>query len=515
MATGASTADLAVVLIDARKGMLAQTQRHLFICSLLGIRHVIAAINKMDLVGYAQPGFDAIAADIRGAAARMGFGDMVAIPMAARFGENVAMRSPNMPWYRGPTLLEQLETADVAAADATGPFRFPVQLVARAGADFRGYAGTVASGRIARGDTVIAAESCRSTRIADIVTFDGSRTEARAGDAVTLTFTEPLDVARGDVLASPETAPQVSDHFAAHLIWMDGDPLVPGRSYLLRIGTRTVAASITTLKYKVDVTTQAHIAAQTLELNDIAFCNVATLAPIAIDAYAENRRGGAFILIDRFTNRTLGAGMIAFGLRRGTNVQWQQLLIGKAERAELKKQKPAVVWLTGLPAAGKSTIANLVDQQLYAAGYHTMLLDGDNLRHGLNRDLGFTEADRVENIRRAGEVARLMADGGLIVICAFISPYRAERETVRSLVGPGEFIEVFVDTPLDDCMQRDPKGLYAKARSGKIVNFTGVDAPYEAPAHPEVHLATVGRSPAQCAQDIVSALVARGIIRAA
>ncbi|HEY4775837.1 MAG TPA: adenylyl-sulfate kinase, partial [Xanthobacteraceae bacterium] len=331
---------------------------------------------------------------------------------------------------------------------------------------------------------------------------------------VTLTLAEEVDVARGDVLAEPTARPEVSDQFAAHIIWMDEEPLMPGRSYLARIGTRTVPASITAIKYKIDVNTRDHLAAETLALNDIAFCNVSTGSPVAFDPYAENRRTGSFILIDRFTNHTVGAGMVTFGLRRGTNIHWQPLLIGKAARATLKHQKPVVLWFTGLSGAGKSTVADIVEQRLHGAGHHTMILDGDNVRHGLNRDLGFTEADRVENIRRAGEVAKLMVDSGLIVLCSFISPYRAEREMVRGLVAPDEFVEVFVDTPIEDCMRRDPKGLYAKAKAGKLKNFTGFDAPYEIPEQPEIRLQTVGRSPEQLAEDVLHALQARGIVAA-
>jgi bifunctional enzyme CysN/CysC len=515
MATGASTAQLAVVLLDARKGLVAQTRRHLFICSFLGIRHVVAAVNKMDLVGYSEGAFTTIARECASLASQLGFASMTPIPMAACFGDNVAARSGNMPWHHGPTLLEHLEQVEVGRDDIAAPFRFHVQWINRSSPEFRGYAGTVASGRVARGDTVVVATSGKSAVVADIVTYDGRRPDAQAGDAVTLTFADPVDVARGDVLAASTIRPQVSEQFAAHIVWMDDDALVPSRTYLMRIGTRTVPASITGIKYKIDVTTGQHLATHTLAANDIALCNVSTAAPVAFDPYAENHKTGSFILIDRFTNRTLGAGMITFGLRRGTNIHWQPLLIGKSERANLKKQRPAIVWLTGLPASGKSTVANLVEQRLFTAGYHTMLLDGDNVRHGLNRDLGFTEADRVENIRRAGEVAKLMLDSGLIVICAFISPYRAERQMVRELFGPDEFIEVFVDTPIEDCVKRDPKGLYAKARGGDLKNFTGVDAPYETPERPEVHLVTAEHTAEQSAQQLIDALAKQHIIGSA
>ncbi len=509
MATGASTADLAVILVDARKGALVQTRRHSFICSLLGIRHVVLAVNKIDLVGYDQEIFERIAADYAAFADRLGFAAVVPIPVSARYGDNVTTASSNTPWYRGPTLVAHLETAEVEDEAAARPFRFPVQWINRPNADFRGYAGTIASGRVRRGDLVVVAASGQASRIARIVTYDGELAEAAAGDAVTLTLADEVDVGRGDVLAAPDARPEVADQFAAHVIWMDREPLIPGRSYLARIGTATVAASITAIKHRVDVNTQEHLAAHTLGLNDIGFCNLSTASPVAFDPYAENRKTGAFIIIDRYSNRTVGAGVIAFGLRRATNIHWQPLLIGKTERAALKKQQPAIVWFTGLSGAGKSTIANIVEQRLFATGHHTMLLDGDNVRHGLNRDLGFTEADRVENIRRVGEVAKLMVESGLIVLCSFISPYRAERDMVRALVADGEFIEVFVDTPIDDCVARDPKGLYAKAKAGQLKNFTGVDAPYEPPERAEVHLRTAARRAEESADEVLDFITTR------
>jgi bifunctional enzyme CysN/CysC len=417
-----------------------------------------------------------------------------------------------MPWYTGPALLQYLESVELPNEAADTPFRLPVQWVNRPNPDFRGYAGTIAAGRIRVGDSVVAATSGQRSRIKSIVTFDGSLPAAEAGDAVTVALADEIDVGRGEVLASPEAPPEVSDQFAAHVIWLDSEALVPGRSYLARIGTKTTPVTVTTIKYRIDPDTREHLAANTLELNHIAFCNLATGERVAFDPYADNRKTGSFILIDRVTNRTIGAGMIAFGLRRGANLRWQELLISKAERAGLKNQKPVVLWFTGLSGAGKSTIANAVEQRLHAGGYHTMLLDGDNVRHGLNRDLGFTEADRVENIRRAGEVARLMAEAGLIVLCSFISPYRAERELVRNLVPPGDFIEVFVDTPLEECMRRDPKGLYVKAKSGAIKNFTGFDAPYEIPHSPDIHLHTLEQNADQAAEYIVADLVRRGIV---
>ena len=512
MATGASGAELAIILIDARKGVLVQTRRHSLICSLLGIRHIVLAVNKIDLVDFDDKTFERIVADYKAFAADLGFVSIVAVPISARFGDNVTLPSENTPWYRGPTLLSYLESVDVESETLAKPFRFPVQWVNRPNADFRGYSGTVASGQIKVGDAIVEANSGRSSRVAKIVTYDGERATASAGDAITLTLADEIDIVRGDILVNAKARPEVSDQFAAHVIWMSDEPLVPGRSYLSRIGTRTTPMTITAIKHKVDVNTRKHLAATKLELNDIAVCNLSTATPIAFDPYEQNRRTGAFIIIDRFTNHTVGAGMIAFGLRRGTNIHWQPLLIGKTERAALNKQKPAIVWFTGLSGAGKSTIANIVEQRLHAGGHHTTLLDGDNVRHGLNRDLGFTEADRVENIRRVGEVAKLMVESGLVVLCSFISPYRAERDMVRGLVEPGEFIEVFVDTPIADCMRRDPKGLYAKAQAGQLKNFTGVDAPYEPPESAEVHLHTLDKSPEQLAELVLNALAERQIV---
>ena len=506
MATGASNAQLAIILIDARKGVLVQTRRHSFICSLLGIRHVVLAINKIDLVDFKKETFDRIVGDYISFASGLGFESITAIPMSARYGDNIISRSGNTEWYRGQSLIDYLEGIDIQSEAASRPFRFPVQWVNRPDLDFRGYAGTVASGVIAVGDAIIVAASGRVSRIEKIVTYDGELPEAQAGDAVTIVLKDDIDVGRGDIIAKPTEGPQAADQFAAHLIWMDRDPLVAGRSYLLRIGTQAVSGSITAIKYKIDVNSRDRLAASTLGLNEIGFCNFSTALPASFDPYEENRKTGSFIVIDRYTNRTVGAGMIAFPLRRATNIAWQPISVSKAERAALKNQKPKIIWFTGLSGAGKSTIANILDQKLFALGNHTVLLDGDNVRHGLNRDLGFTEADRVENIRRAGEVAKLMVDSGLIVICSFISPYKAEREMVRSLVGKGEFIEVFVDTPIEECFRRDPKGLYSKAKAGKIKNFTGVDAPYEIPERPEVRLNTVNRSAEELAEQVLDAL---------
>jgi bifunctional enzyme CysN/CysC len=513
MATGASSAQLAVILIDARKGVLVQTRRHSFICSLLGIRHVVVAVNKIDLVDYRKEVFDRIVGDYVAFASGLGFASIVPVPMSARYGDNIIHRSGNTDWYHGPCLMDYLESVDIASETSSLPFRFPVQWVNRPNLDFRGYAGTIASGAIAVGDEIVVAASGRNSHVKRIATYDGDLARAEAGDAVTITLADEIDVGRGDLLARPTERPEVADQFAAHLIWMDQEAMVPGRSYALRVGTQSIAqASITAIKYKIDVNTREHLAAATLGLNEIGFCNISTALPVSFDTYDTNRRTGAFIVIDRYTNRTVGAGMIAFALRRATNIAWQKLSIGRKERAGLKHQKPCILWFTGLSGAGKSTIANIVDQKLFARAHHTMLLDGDNVRHGLNRDLGFTEADRVENIRRAGEVAKLMVDGGLIVICSFISPYKAERDMVRGLVGDGEFLEVFVDTPIEECERRDPKGLYSKAKAGKIKNFTGIDAPYEAPIAPEIRLQTVGRQPEALAELVITALTERGIV---
>ena len=512
MATGASRADLAVILIDARKGVLVQTRRHSLICSLLGLRHVVLAVNKIDLAGYRADIFDRIVADYSAFAAKLGFSSIVPIPISARYGDNITSRSDNTPWYHGPTLLDHLETVDVAPDAAEQPFRFPVQWVNRPDLDFRGYAGTVASGSIRAGDPIVVAGSGRTSQIRQLLTYEGALASAQAGDAIIITIADELDVARGDLMVGTASRPEVSDQFAAHIIWMSDQALMPGRSYLARIGTATTPVVVTAIKHRIDVNTGEHLAAHTLGLNDIGFCNLATGAPVAFDSYRQNRSTGAFIVVDRLTNQTIGAGMIEFGLRRGGNLPWQATLIGKSERAAHKHQRPAIVWFTGLSGAGKSTIANMVERRLHAAGHHTMLLDGDNLRHGLSRDLGFTEADRVENIRRAGEVAKLLTDAGLIALCSFISPYRAERDTVRRLVPDGEFIEVFIDTPIEECERRDPKGLYAKARAGAIRNFTGFDAPYQAPTDPELHLHTIGQQPEQLAERVVKKLAELGIV---
>ena len=506
MATGASNSDLAVILVDARKGVLTQTRRHAYIVSLLGIRHIVLAVNKIDLVDYAQDVFDRIVADFNGFSDRLGFASRVAIPLSARFGDNVIAASERTPWYRGPALLAHLEGVDIDSALAGKPLRLPVQWVNRPDLNFRGFAGTLTSGRVRPGDAIVVARSGRLSRVARIVTMDGDRDEAIAGDAVTITLADEVDVSRGDVLCDSHARPDVSDQFAAHLLWMAEEELLPGRQYLLKLATSTVAATVSTLKHKVDVNSLERLASRTLALNEVGYCNFSLAQPLAFDPYRDNRDMGGFILIDRFTNATVGAGMIDFGLRRATNVHWQALDVNKEARAGIKGQKPAILWFTGLSGSGKSTIANLVEKALTAEGRHTYLLDGDNVRHGLNRDLGFTDADRVENIRRVGETAKLFLDAGLIVLVSFISPFRSERRMARELVDADEFIEVFVDTPLEVCMARDPKGLYQKARAGAIKNFTGVDSPYETPEKAEITLATVEASAEEQAARILKYL---------
>ena len=512
MVTGASTADLAVLLVDARKGVLTQTRRHSLVCSLLGIRHVVLAVNKLDLVGYDRAAFERIAEEYAGVAAGLGFASLKMIPISARQGDNITAPSPNMPWYEGPSLLDYLEAVDVEDTAAARPFRFPVQWINRPNLDFRGFSGTVASGSVAPGDPVVVMGSGRQTRVKEVVTFDGTLPQAAAGDAVTLTLEDEIDISRGDLLVAPQARAEFADQFAATLVWMKDEALLPGRSYWLKLGTRTVAATVTALKHRIDVDTGAHLAARELGNNEIGFCNISTAAPLAFDAYEVNRDTGGFILIDRFTQETAAAGMIAFALRRASNIHWQDSTVTPGQRAQLKGQQAAVLWFTGLSGAGKSTIANRVEQKLVALGCHTMLLDGDNVRHGLNRDLGFTDTDRVENIRRVAEAARLMAEAGLVAICAFISPFRADRQMARDIAAPHQFIEVFVDTPIEECMRRDPKGLYAKARAGAIPNFTGIDSPYEPPATPEVRLLTVDADAEALSDRLIEELRQRQIL---
>jgi bifunctional enzyme CysN/CysC len=511
MATGASTADLAVVLVDARSGVLPQTRRHSFIASLLGIRHVVLAVNKIDLVGFDRDVFDRISAEYSAFARDLCFTSLVAIPLSARHGDNVIERSANTPWYEGPTLLAHLEEVVVDDAAAGRPFRFPVQYVNRPNLDFRGYAGTIASGRVAPGDELVVAKSGKASRVKRIVTADGDLPEAVAGQAVTIVLDDEVEVSRGNMLVAPDARPHVADQFTAMVVWFDEHALLPGRTYILRTETDQTNASVTELKYRVDVDTFAHEAAKSLDLNEIGSCNLSTQQPIAFDNYADDRATGAFVLIDRMTNRTVAAGMIQHPLRRASNVHWQALDVDRKARAALKHQKPAVLWFTGLSGSGKSTVANALEARLHLTGRHTYMLDGDNVRHGLNRDLGFTEEDRVENIRRVAEVAKLMADAGLVVLVSFISPFRAERRMARELMEEGEFVEIFVDTPFEECARRDPKGLYAKALRGEIKNFTGVDSPYEAPEAAEIHLVTAGRTAEDMASEIARWLDAHGL----
>ena len=506
MATGASTADLAVVLVDARKGLLTQTRRHSYIVSLLGIPRVVLAVNKMDLVGYDRAVFDAIAEGYRALAAQLGIAQVQCIPLSALEGDNLIARSPATPWYDGPVLLEYLETVTVDGVDAASGLRLPVQWVNRPNQNFRGFAGTIAAGAVSPGDAVVVLPSGRRSSVARVLDPNGDVPSARAGQAVTLTLADEIDISRGDVIAAAGDPPQVADQFAAHVLWMDDAALLPGRPYWLKIGARTVSASVTEIKHRIDVNTQEALAAKRLELNEVGYCNLSLDEPIAFAPYAENRALGGFILIDRQSNATVAAGTLDFALRRAGNVHWQHLDVDKAARARIKGQTPKVLWFTGLSGAGKSTIANLVDKRLHALGYHTFLLDGDNVRHGLNRDLGFTDEDRVENIRRVAEVARLMADAGLIVLVSFISPFRAERQMARERFEAGEFLEIHVDVPLALAEARDVKGLYRKARAGLIPNFTGIDSPYEAPERPELHLDAGGRTPEQLALRVLESL---------
>jgi bifunctional enzyme CysN/CysC len=512
MATGASTAELAVILVDARKGLLTQTQRHAYIVALMGIRDVVLAVNKMDLVGFDQKIFEVIASEFGAFAGQLGIERVTSIPLSARFGDNVVARSIRLPWYQGPALLPILDMAQPERKGAKGPFRMPVQWVNRPNLDFRGYAGSIRGGALRAGDSVMVQPSGRSSRVTRIVTKDGDLDAAPAGSAVTLVLADEIDISRGDVLCAAEAPCSVADQFAAHLVWMAATPLLPGRNYLFQIGTALVGGQITELKHKVNVNTLEHLAGKVLELNEVGFCNLAFDRAISFDPYDDNRDLGGFIVIDRLTNATLGAGMIRFALRRASNISWQKMEVDKRARASLKGQKPCVIWFTGLSGAGKSTISDLVEQRLHVLGRHTYTLDGDNIRHGLNKDLGFTDADRVENIRRVGEVARLFADAGLIVLCSFISPFRSERRMARALMSEGEFLEIFVNAPLDVCAARDPKGLYAKARAGRIRNFTGVDSPYEVPEAAELVLDTSRANADHCAEQVIDLLRHRGLI---
>jgi bifunctional enzyme CysN/CysC len=512
MVTGASTADLAVILIDARKGVLTQTRRHSYLVSLLGIKQVVLAVNKMDLVGFDQARFDEIVADYRAFAVQIGITDFLAVPISGLKGDNIASRSAATPWYAGPSLMEHLETVQVEDRLVDAPFRLPVQWVNRPNLDFRGFSGLIASGRVRPGAALRVLPSGQVSTVARIVTKDGDLEEAVAGQSVTLTLADEIDCSRGDVLAGADSPPEVADQFETTVIWMAEEPMLPGRQYWLKIGTKLVSAQLAQPDYKVNVNTMEHLAAKQLELNEIGVVNLVLDRQIAFDPYKLNRDTGGFILIDKLSNATVGAGLINFALRRANNIHWQALDITKSSRASAKGQKPAVLWFTGLSGAGKSTIANMVEKKLAALNRHTYLLDGDNVRHGLNRDLGFTDADRVENIRRVGEVARLMADAGLIVLVSFISPFRAERRMARDLMPEGEFLEVFVDTPLAEAERRDVKGLYKKARAGELKNFTGIDSPYEPPEHAELRIDTTQMTPDRAAERIVAELQARGLL---
>ena len=513
MVTGASTADVAVILIDARKGVLTQTRRHCYIVSLLGIRHIVLAVNKMDLVGYDETTYRSIVDEGSRFAQALKFQSVTPIPMSALNGANIVQASTAMSWYQGSTLMAFLETVQVNESSARQrPLRFPVQWVNRPSADFRGFAGTVAGGTVKPGDSVCVLPSGKETRVARIVTMAGDLELAIAGQAVTLTLADEVDASRGDVIASPQSPADVADQFEAVLVWMQQEPLLPGRPYLMKIGTQTVTATVTDIKYQVNVNTMEHLAAKKLDLNGIAVCNLALDRVIAVDAYSENRETGSFIFIDRMSNATAGAGMLHFALRRAHNIHLQHVDVHKDARSVMKRQRACVLWFTGLSGAGKSTIANLVEKKLHTMGKHTYLLDGDNLRLGLNKDLGFTEVDRVENIRRVAEVAKLMVDAGLIVLTAFISPFRAEREMARALFEEYEFIEIHVDTPLAVAEARDPKGLFRKARLGELVNFTGIDSPYEVPEAPELRLAGTAASPDELAGQVIELMQARGLL---
>jgi bifunctional enzyme CysN/CysC len=512
MVTGASTADLAVILIDARKGVLTQTRRHSYLAHLIGIRHIVLAVNKMDLVGYDQGKFDAIVADYRDFATSIGIDAFTAIPMSGFKGDNITALSDNTPWFTGPTLVEHLETVPVGADGDARPFRMPVQWVNRPNLDFRGFAGTIASGSVRPGDAVRILPSGRTTTVSRIATFNGDLPEAGPDQSITLTLSDEVDCSRGDVIVAAGDPPEVADQFSATIVWMDAAPLLPGRSYWLKLGTQTVSASVREPDHAVDVNTLAKLSAKTLNLNDIGVAEIATDRGIVFEPYdtdrgAPNRDLGGFILIDKLTNATVAAGMIRRALRRAQNVHWQAVEITRDLHAAQKGQQPRLLWFTGLSGSGKSTIANLVEKKLHAMGKHSFLLDGDNVRHGLNRDLGFSDADRVENIRRVGEVAKLMTDAGLIVLTAFISPFRAEREMVRNMIPAGEFFEIFIDTPLEEAERRDVKGLYKKARAGEIANFTGISSPYEAPEAPEIRIDTRMVSPEAAAELIIERIL--------
>ena len=509
MVTGASTADLAVILVDARQGVLTQTRRHTYLVSLLGIRHIVLAVNKLDLVDYSREVFDAIGTEYRAFAAELGLGGVVSIPISALRGDNVTELSAHTSWYSGPTLLDHLENVEVDDDVAAEPFRMIVQWVNRPDSEFRGFSGLVVGGTVRPGDRIRVMPSGSETTVARIVTYDGDLDAAVAGESITVTLCDEVDISRADVIAVASDPPGIADQFESHIVWMSEDEMLPGRRYLVKLGATTVGATIDHPKHRVNVNTLEHVAAKTLTLNEIGVCNVYLDRPVPYDRYVDNRDMGGFIVIDRMTNTTVGAGLLHFALRRADNVHWQAVEINQNARAALKGHRPAVVWFTGISGAGKSTIANILERKLHASGRHTYLLDGDNLRHGLNRDLGFTTADRVENVRRVAEIAALMADAGLIVLVSLISPYRAERRLARERVGDNDFCEVFVDTPLEVAEARDRKGLYGKARRGELPNFTAVDAPYEVPEHPEIHVRTAEMTPEEAAERVIHHLGAR------
>ena len=514
MATGASTAEVAILLVDARKGMLTQTRRHSYIAALLGIRHLVLAVNKMDLVDWQDGIFDTIAADFKSFAANLGEMQVTCIPVSALTGDNISRPSAAMPWYQGPTLLTHLETLNVGDGSEDQPFRMPVQWVNRPNLNFRGFAGSIASGAVQVDDPVVILPSGKTSTIESIATYDGPLTRAQAGQAVTLVLQDEVDVSRGDVIAATTDRPAVADQFAAHIVWMHETPMLPGRTYQLRLGSMAVNAQVTEIKHSVNVNTLERMATKSLDLNDVAFCNLSVDQAIPFDPYSDNRTMGAFILVDRMRNATVGCGMIDFALRRAANIHHHAMTVTQNTRAATKQQKPCVLWFTGLSGAGKSTIADLVEQRLHDFGHHTMLLDGDNVRFGLNRDLGFSDEDRVENIRRVGEVSKLLVEAGLITLVSFISPFRSERQLARNLLQDDEFFEVFVDAPLAVCEQRDPKGLYKKARAGEIPNFTGIGSDYEPPENPELHLSASVFSAEQLAEQVITLLRNQGIIAA-
>ncbi len=508
MITGASTADLAVILIDARKGVLVQTRRHSYLCHLIGIRNIVLAVNKMDLVDYDQATYDAIVADYAEFAKGIGIESFTALPISGFKGDNITALSANTPWYKGPTLVEHLETVEVLSSlDADKPFRLPVQWVNRPNLDFRGFSGLIATGRVKPGDEVRVLPSGKTSTVTRVVTLDGDLDQAVAGQSVTVCFADEIDCSRGNVIAAAANPPQAADQFEATLVWLNDEAMHVGRAYWLKLGSQTVSVTVQQPKYAVNVNTMEHIAVKTLDLNAIGVAEIFTDKPIVFEPYRDNRALGGFILIDKLTNATVAAGMIHFSLRRAQNVHWQPTDLTREDHARLKNQTPKVLWFTGLSGAGKSTIANEVEKLLNVMNRHTFLLDGDNVRHGLNKDLGFTEADRIENIRRVGEVAKLMADAGLIVLTAFISPFRAEREMVRQMLPEGEFIEIYVDTPLEVAEARDVKGLYKKARSGQLANFTGIDSPYEPPEAPEIRVNTAEMTAEEAARYIIAQLM--------